>query len=78
MLDLILLILLIWAFVRFYKSLSSGTRAFTNQINSEPGRNARSQFSQGRKRKKSFDDIEEAEYVEIKEKDKNSSDSHSS
>ena len=76
MLDLILLILLIWAFVRFYKSFSSGSRAFNNQVKSDPGVNSRTQFSQGRKKR--FDDIEEAEYIEIKDNDRESSGSKNS
>ena len=62
---------MIWAFVRFYKSLSSGSRAFNNQVNSGSGNNSRTRFSQGRK--KHFDDIEEADYTEIKENDRESS-----
>ena len=77
MLDLILLILLIWAFVRFYKGLSSGSRAFNNQVNSGPGNNnSRTRFSQGRKKR--FDDIEEADYIEIKENDSKSSSNQNS
>ncbi len=76
MLDLILLILLIWAFVRFYKSLSSGSRAFNNQVNSGSGNNSRTRFSQGRKKR--FDDIEEADYIEIKENDRESSSTQNS
>ncbi len=77
MLDLILLILLVWAFVRFYKSFSSGSRAFNKQMhNSGPARNSRTTFSQGGRN--SFDDIEEAEYIEIKENDRESSNSNRS
>jgi|GEM_PF-3407653 len=77
MLDLILLILLVWAFVRFYKSLSSGRRAFNKQVhNTGAGRNSRTTFSHGQRH--SFDDIEEAEYIEIKENDRESSGSNRS
>lgn len=75
MLDLILLIILVWAFVRFYKNLTSWSRASNRQVNNpEAGKNSRSRFTRGNR--KSFDDIEEAEYIEIKENDKESSGSH--
>ncbi len=73
MLDLLLLILLVWAFVRFYKKLgTSGKKFQPGMHNPASGRNAKANFYSG-KRPRSFDDIEEADYIEVREKEPESS-----